>query len=732
VIENQKDVTNLTQADTKSLRELKNLTIAASGLRYIAPDAFHANPKLTHLNLSSNYLQSLSWRTFYPLALQELVLVGNPFLCSCGIRWLLLWKGSGRGSLGNQSLSCWQDSEEIPLEQLPTEGCDPPEVWIDYQDVPVQQGENVNLTCHFMGEPLAQGHWIVPDVGPEPLIITKTSDSEITLQIFNVSSSFNRKDITCRAENEAGPSEEAVQLNVTFPAVIVHLQEAIPQHYWCIPFSVDGNPPPALRWLFNGSALVEGPYIHTKIVEYEHNSTVAHGCLQLNRPTHVNNGNYTLLARNPLGNDTRTVLGRFMDNPFSFNPEEPIVAAVSLPPVGKGNSTLDGPVETSEEHTFGVSVAVALAVVACLFLSVMLIVLNKCGRHSKFGINRAAVLAQDDDLAMSLHFMNLGSSPQSSAESKLEGLKTNFIENPQYFCDTCVHHIKRRDIVLKWELGEGAFGKVFLAECYNLIPEQEKMLVAVKALKEATESARLDFQREAELLTVLQHEHIVKFYGVCTEGEPLVMVFEYMKHGDLNRFLRSHGPDAKILDNGNGHTFGQLTLSQMLQIATQIASGMVYLASLHFVHRDLATRNCLVGHHLVVKIGDFGMSRDIYSTDYYRVGGRTMLPIRWMPPESILYRKFTAESDIWSFGVVLWEIFTYGKQPWYQLSNTEAIECITQGRELERPRTCPSEVYTIMQGCWQREPQQRQNIKEIHSRLQALVKTPPIYLDVLG
>ncbi|NXA13281.1 NTRK1 factor, partial [Sapayoa aenigma] len=701
------------------------------------------------------------------------ILVGNPFNCSCGLRWLQLWQNGSRAELGNQSLDCWEGSQ-IPHT------CDPPIVRIEPPEVVLRQGDSVNLTCHIAAEPSATAEWVVPDVGPGMTVLL---DREILLEISNISSNLNHKDLTCRAENAVGLAEDSVMLNITFPPVILLLHEAIPQHFWCIPFSVDGNPAPSIHWLFNGTALVEGLYIHTRIVEYEQNSTVLHGCLQLNRPTHVNNGNYTLLVRNPLGSAARSVQGRFMDNPFSFSPEEPIPGrrqAAGLP-AGTRNSSLEGPVETTDEHTFGVSVAVALAVFACLSLSVMLILLNKCGRRSKFGINRSAVLAQEDDLAMSLHFMNLGSSPLSSAESKLEGLKSNFIENPQYFCNACVHHVQRRDIVLKWELGEGAFGKVFLAECYNLLPDQEKMLVAVKvrrggiaggegsvravadamcrqALKEVTESARLDFQREAELLTVLQHEHIVKFYGVCTEGEPLIMVFEYMKHGDLNRFLRSHGPDAKILEQGLGQPHGPLALGHMLHIATQIASGMVYLASLHFVHRDLATRNCLVGHDLVVKIGDFGMSRDIYSTDYYRVGGRTMLPIRWMPPESILYRKFTTESDIWSFGVVLWEIFTYGKQPWYQLSNTEvsrqgeeegercpgsrgipspsrflqAIECITQGRELERPRTCPSEVYAIMQSCWQREPQQRQPIKEIHSRLQALVKTPPVYLDILG
>ncbi|KAK3533040.1 hypothetical protein QTP70_006571 [Hemibagrus guttatus] len=356
--------------------------------------------------------------------------------------------------------------------------------------------------------------------------------------------------------------------------------------------------------------------------------------------------------------------------------------------------------------------------------------------------------------------------------------------------ETDVQHVKRRDIVLKRELGEGAFGKVFLAECYNLSPTKEKMLVAVKTLKDPTLAARKDFQREAELLTNLQHEHIVKFYGVCVDGDPLIMVFEYMKHGDLNKFLRAHGPDATILVDGHPmQSNGELGLSQMLHIATQIAAGMVYLSSQHFVHRDLATRNCLVGNGLLVKIGDFGMSRDIYSMDYYRgknhcftnlnpgihsapsccetkielwilnplkcienlegiqvtfqlmqilpltfcsVGGHTMLPIRWMPPESIMYRKFSTESDVWSFGVIMWEIFTYGKQPWFQLSNNEVIECITQGRVLDRPRLCPKEVYDLMLGCWQREPQQRLNIKDIQKVLYALGKAAPVYLDILG
>ncbi|XP_004436300.1 PREDICTED: high affinity nerve growth factor receptor [Ceratotherium simum simum] len=724
-MENQQGLQRLEHNDLRGLGELRNLTIVKSGLRFVAPDAFHFTPRLSRLNLSFNALKSLSWKTVQGLSLQELVLSGNPLNCSCALRWLLRWEEEGLGGVREQKLQC---HEQGPLALLSNTNCGVPVLKIQVPNASVDVGDDVWLQCQVEGQGLEQAGWILTELEESATVMQSGGLPSLGLTLANVTSDLNRKNVTCWAENDVGRTEVSVQVNVSFPAS-VHLQTAVEQHHWCIPFSVDGQPTPSLRWLFNGSVLNETSFIFTEFIESAANETVRHGCLRLNQPTHVNNGNYTLLATNPYGRAAASVMVAFMDNPFEFNPEDPI--PVSFSPVDT-NSTSRDPVEKKDETHFGVSVAVGLAVFACLFLSTLFLVLNKCGRRNKFGINRPAVLAPEDGLAMSLHFMTLGGNSLSPTEGKGSGLQGHIIENPQYFSDACVHHIKRRDIVLKWELGEGAFGKVFLAECHNLLPEQDKMLVAVKALKEVSESARQDFQREAELLTMLQHQHIVRFFGVCTEGRPLLMVFEYMRHGDLNRFLRSHGPDAKLLAGGEDVAPGPLGLGQLLAVASQVAAGMVYLAGLHFVHRDLATRNCLVGQGLVVKIGDFGMSRDIYSTDYYRVGGRTMLPIRWMPPESILYRKFTTESDVWSFGVVLWEIFTYGKQPWYQLSNTEAIECITQGRELERPRACPPEVYAIMRGCWQREPQQRHSIKDVHARLQALAQAPPVYLDVLG
>uniref|UniRef100_A0A672JD35 Tyrosine-protein kinase receptor n=1 Tax=Salarias fasciatus TaxID=181472 RepID=A0A672JD35_SALFA len=718
-IENWTDLQTLRHIDMELYTGLQRLTIIRSNLNTIHPRVFSNNPQL-----------------HYIIMFQKEVV----FKCGCEIRWLQLWQQRGEVGLSNQQLYCSDDFREILLQDMNISNCDLPEISVSHSNLTVVEGDNVTAVCNGSGSPLPEVDW--PDSGLRS--ITRQENGtihSINFTLYNVSRDDNNFLLTCTATNVVGMTNASVQLTVHYSPIIVKLSEPERRHDTCIEFTVRGSPHPTLRWFYQD-----------KLKTY-HMEDDIEGCLTFKNPTHHNNGNYTLEATNYLGVATNTVYGHFLDKPFdgksTLKKDEFVLfilmSICCFPPV-----------------LVQVSTAVGLAGFACVMLVVLSLIISKYGRRSKFGMKGpVAVITGEEDSASPLHHVNHGIiSPctlDAGSDAVVIGMtRIPVIENPQYFrhghnCNkptTYVQHIKRRDIILKRELGEGAFGKVFLAECYNLSPTKDKMLVAVKTLKDPTLAARKDFQREAELLTNLQHEHIVKFYGVCVDGDPLIMVFEYMKHGDLNKFLRAHGPDAMILVDGQPlQTNGELGLSQMLHIASQIAAGMIYLASQHFVHRDLATRNCLVGNGLLVKIGDFGMSRDIYSTDYYRVGalipvtsscvwtqvgGHTMLPIRWMPPESIMYRKFTTESDVWSFGVILWEIFTYGKQPWFQLANNEVIECITQGRVLERPRLCPKEIYDMMLGCWQREPQQRLNIKDIQKMLFTLMKATPVYLDILG
>uniref|UniRef100_A0A3Q2TV05 Tyrosine-protein kinase receptor n=1 Tax=Fundulus heteroclitus TaxID=8078 RepID=A0A3Q2TV05_FUNHE len=685
-IANQNRLFDMSDSSLRHYINLRN-TVTRTRLTSISSDAFYNNTRLQY-NLRDNNLSMLSWRTFQNFNITFLLLSGNPLDCVCENLWIKLRL---QEDIDSPELTCNDETGETRDFSTLT----PPDCELIPKTVTVKEGGNVKAVCSASGSPVPVIQWTLD-------MLSTTYEG--------LSPDDNGRVIVCSAENMVGQTEATLQLNVLRPT-IQQLLEPQRNHHWCIPFTVTGNPKPELLWYHKNELLQEQDYIRTMIHESTENED--HGCLQLVNPTHIHNGEYKLVAKNEYGEDEKTVTAQFIEPPNI----------------------------TSTEYYVYVVVGIAgVALTGC----VLMVIILKYGRNSNFGIKSSSVISNDDDSASPLHHVSNGNNTPSSSEMGPDAViigmtKIPVIENPQYFrnsgsmlkADT-VQHIKRHNIVLKRELGEGAFGKVFLAECYNLVPDHEKILVAVKTLKEATESGRADFYREAELLTNLQHEHIVTFYGVCVESEPLIMVFEYMKHGDLNKFL-SHGPDAVLMADGQHSILVELTQSQMLHIAQQIAAGMVYLASQHFVHRDLATRNCLVGENLLVKIGDFGMSRDVYSTDYYRqVGGHTMLPIRWMPPESIMYRRFTTESDVWSLGVVLWEIFTYGKQPWYQLSNNEVIECITQGRVLQRPRSCPKEVYDLMLGCWQREPYMRLNIKEIHSMLQSLAKASPVYLDILG
>ena len=269
------------------------------------------------------------------------------------------------------------------------------------------------------------------------------------------------------------------------------------------------------------------------------------------------------------------------------------------------------------------------------------------------------------------------------------------------------------------ELGEGAFGKVYRGELGGIIGGCAT-IIAIKTLRSgATTKIKQDFQREIEMCTELRHPNIVCLLGIQIKEDPQCMLFEYLSQGDLHEFLVTHSPKMDVSDDDLSLPERCLDPADMSFIAIQIAAGMEYLAGRNYVHRDLAARNCLVGENLTIKISDFGLARDVYAADYYRVQTtiESLLPLRWMSAESMLYGKFTTESDVWSYGITLWEIYSFGLQPYYGYSNQEVIEMIRSRQLLPCPEDCPSRMYAFMVECWHELASRRPSFSEIHARL---------------
>ncbi|KAI3357075.1 hypothetical protein L3Q82_015452 [Scortum barcoo] len=266
---------------------------------------------------------------------------------------------------------------------------------------------------------------------------------------------------------------------------------------------------------------------------------------------------------------------------------------------------------------------------------------------------------------------------------------------------------KRSSILRK--LGQGSFGMVYEGIAKDIIKGEADTRVAVKIVKEsASLKKRKEFLNEASVIKAFSCHHVVRLLGVVSKGQPTLVVMELMTHGDLKSYLCCLRPDA---ENNPGHP--PPTLKEMIQMAAEIADGMAYLNAKKFVHRDLAARNCMVAHDLTVKIGDFGMTRDIYEKDYYRKGGDGLLPVRWMAPESLKDGVFTTHSDGWSFGVVLWEISTLAERPYQDLSNEQVLKFVMDGGYLDRPDNCIDRLHNLMQMCWQSNPKMRPTFQEI-------------------
>ncbi|XP_031771766.1 discoidin domain-containing receptor 2-like isoform X2 [Apis florea] len=292
----------------------------------------------------------------------------------------------------------------------------------------------------------------------------------------------------------------------------------------------------------------------------------------------------------------------------------------------------------------------------------------------------------------------------------------------------CILDFPREKLNIVENLGCGYFGDVHICEV-DRFPGYDEVfrnttsdLVIVKSLRPGSSDAlRIEFQEEAKRLARLADRNVARLLGASLGDDPMCIVLENGEYGDLNQYLQRH-----IAETSTVHTAKTLSFGTLIYMATQIASGMKHLEEMDLVHRDLATRNCLVSRGYTVKVCDLGSGRNAYAADYFRVEGRPPLPIRWMAWEAMLMGRHTSKSDVWSFAVTLWEILTFAReQPFEELPDHRIVENATYFYQeddrriiLPLPKNCPKDIYELMRECWHRNDVDRPSFREIHMFLQ--------------
>ncbi|XP_010857542.1 fibroblast growth factor receptor 2 isoform X9 [Bos indicus] len=295
----------------------------------------------------------------------------------------------------------------------------------------------------------------------------------------------------------------------------------------------------------------------------------------------------------------------------------------------------------------------------------------------------------------------------------------------------------RDKLTLGKPLGEGCFGQVVMAEAVGIDKEKPKeaVTVAVKMLKDdATEKDLSDLVSEMEMMKMIgKHKNIINLLGACTQDGPLYVIVEYASKGNLREYLRARRPPGMEYSYDiNRVPEEQMAFKDLVSCTYQLARGMEYLASQKCIHRDLAARNVLVTENNVMKIADFGLARDINNIDYYKKTTNGRLPVKWMAPEALFDRVYTHQSDVWSFGVLMWEIFTLGGSPYPGIPVEELFKLLKEGHRMDKPANCTNELYMMMRDCWHAVPSQRPTFKQLVEDLDRILTltTNEEYLDL--
>uniref|UniRef100_A0A669C8L8 Fibroblast growth factor receptor n=1 Tax=Oreochromis niloticus TaxID=8128 RepID=A0A669C8L8_ORENI len=547
---------------------------------------------------------------------------------------------------------------------------------------------------------------------------------------------------TCVVENKYGSINHTYQLDVVerSPHRPI-LQAGLPANRTVVVGSdvefeckVFSDPQPHIQWLkhieVNGNRTgPDGlPYVRVLKTAGVNTTDKEMEVLQLRNVSFDDAGEYTCLAGNSIGYSHHSAWLTVFEAPPHYSPASHTYLEVVIYCVG----------------FFFIAIMIAIAIIVKIRTTSS----KKSDFNSQLAVHKLAKsiplrrqVTVSVDSSSSIHsgvMLVRPSRLSSSGSPMLSGVsECELPQDPRW-------ELPRDRLVLGKPLGEGCFGQVVMGEAVGLDKEKPNRVtkVAVKMLKvlfprecftggsqlltsssvgvytlqaDATEKDLSDLISEMEMMKIIgKHKNIINLLGACTQDGPLYVIVEYASKGNLREYLRARRPPGmEYCSNPDQVPVENVSIKDLVSFAYQVARGMEYLASKKCIHRDLAARNVLVTDDSVMKIADFGLARDIHHIDYYKKTTNGRLPVKWMAPEALFDRIYTHQSDVWSFGVLLWEIFTLGGSPYPGVPVEELFKLLKEGHRMDKPSTCTHELYMMMRDCWHAVPSQRPTFKQL-------------------